>query len=570
VTVDTLRADRLGFAGHAAARTPVLDDLAARGVRFDTAIAAAPITLPSHATILTGLEPPHHGVRNNGIFSLPEDRTTLAERLAAAGYDTAAVVGAFVLDSRYGLGQGFGSYDDEMVPLEGEGAPALIAQRPADRVTDAALAWLDRRVGTGPVFLWVHYFDPHIPYEPPPPFGGSTLEERYDGEIAFVDLQLGRLLRGFEARGLLGRTLLVFTADHGEGLGEHGEQTHSFLLYDATMRVPLVFVPPGARRGARVSDRAAGSVDILPTVLDLLALPVPPGLDGESLVRPPREPDRPLYLETFGPLYACGWSPLHALRRLEDKFVEAPSPEYYALRSDPGETRNLFRENPVAARALRARLERRFREDPQVAMPGSAASPDPEERARLAALGYFSEAAASAPGGARRPDPKDMMPVFYDVLRARGLLDAKKFEEAEALLRDVLQRSPDDLLALAQVARLDRALRRFDEAEATLRRQIALLPTAEAWVSLAEVHLEKRDLDAFLEDVHQARALEPRYGGIQIALGDRLALEGQFEDAIHAFEGAIALDPSRFGADARRKIALARERLAAASRPAGR
>ncbi|MGH7150835.1 MAG: sulfatase, partial [Planctomycetota bacterium] len=381
VTVDTLRADRLGFSGHPRARTPVLDDLAGRGVRFETALASAPVTLPSHATILTGLDPPHHGVRDNGLFALGGDQVTLAEILAGAGYETAAVVAAFVLDARYGLAQGFATYDDRMVPLEG--ASAAIAQRPANQVTDAALAWLDRRTDTGPFFLWVHYFDPHMPYEPPPPFGGATPEDRYDGEIAFVDAELGRLLRGLDGRGLGERTLLVFTSDHGEGLGEHGERTHSLLLYDSTMLVPLLFVPPGERgRGRVFDDRAAGGIDVLPTALDLLGLPVPGGLDGESLARPPRDPDRPLYLETFAPLHTCGWSPLHALRRLRDKFIEAPVPEYYDLRSDPWESRNLFPQAPPSARALASHLARRMGEEPQVAHPAAGTALAPEERAR--------------------------------------------------------------------------------------------------------------------------------------------------------------------------------------------
>ena len=569
VTVDTLRADRLGFSGHPRARTPVLDELAGRGVRFETALAPAPITLPSHATILTGLDPSHHGVRDNGLFALGEDRVTLAELLAGAGYETGAVVGAFVLDARYGLAQGFGTYDDRMVPAAG--TVEAIAQRPAVQVTDAALAWLDGRTATGPFFLWVHYFDPHMPYEPPPPFGGSTPEERYDGEIAFVDSELGRLLRGLEVRGLGESTLLAFTSDHGEGLGEHGERTHSLLLYDSTMRVPLLFVPPGARgRGRVIDDRAAGGIDVLPTALDLLGLPVPGGLDGESLARPPRDPDRPLYLETFAPLHTCGWSPLHALRRLGDKFIEAPVPEYYDLRSDPWETRNLLPQAPPSAQALASHLARRMREEPLVAQPAAGRPLPPEERARLAALGYFSQAPSSAPAGTRRPDPKAMMPVVEDLMRALGLVNAKKFEEAEPLLLGILERSPEDPSALDQLARVQRGQKRFADAETTLRRRVALLPTADAWVALAEVHLELRVFDAFLDDIHAARALEPSHGGIQLALGDRLALEGRFEEAIHAFEGAIALDPSRFGAEARRKIGLARERLAPASRPDGR
>jgi arylsulfatase A-like enzyme len=314
VSIDTLRADHLGCYGAAFAHTPRLDALAAGGVRFANAISPAPLTLPSHTTLLTGLDPPEHGVRHNGVFRLTDDVPTLAEHLREAGFATAAFVAAYVLDRQFGLDRGFDRYDDRTSqPRYGRGM-LTFPERPANEVVDAALEWLASAPGR--FFLWVHLYDPHAEYRPPAGFASAFPARPYDGEIAFADFQVGRLLAALDQRFPDGRTLVVVTADHGESLGEHGEATHSHLVYDATQHVPLIVQGPGLPRGGVVEDVVALR-DVAPTVLDLLGVPPLPGATGRSLAEAVRggalEP-RAAHVETLAPQLDWGWSPLLGLR----------------------------------------------------------------------------------------------------------------------------------------------------------------------------------------------------------------------------------------------------------------
>jgi choline-sulfatase len=344
VPLDTVRADHLGCYGDTSAETPHLDTLGGQGVRFAHASSQVPLTLPSHTTILTGLLPPHHGVRNNGNAPLAAATPTLATVLAGAGYRTAAFVGAFVLDHRFGLDRGFAIYDDE-IERPADASWLLEAQRPGDQVVDRALAWLgadDAR----PFFLWVHLYDAHAPYNPPSPYRERHPGKPYDGAVAFADAQVGRLLAALAARGLDDRTVVAITADHGESLGEHGELTHGLLLYEPVLAVPLLLRAPGL--AARRVDTPVSLVDLAPSLAGLLGrqLPAPPGgaLDGRDLspaLRAGREPAAAeLYAETRYP-EVFGWSPLFALRRRELKYIAAPHPELYDLERDPKEARNL-------------------------------------------------------------------------------------------------------------------------------------------------------------------------------------------------------------------------------------
>ena len=290
ITMDTTRADRIGCYGYGRAETPHVDELARRGVRFAQAIAPTPITLPSHASLFTGLYPPAHGVRNNGTFALGSNQTTLAELLGAAGYATGAAVGAFVLEARFGLDQGFESYDDTVVPRARGAAEHTFAERRAAAVTDSAIAWLgghlegeDRK----PFFIWAHYFDPHGPYRPPEPYGERFSGSPYDGEIAYTDAEIGRLLRFIDERGDEDRTLVLLTADHGEALGDHGETTHSILVHDSTIRIPLIFSCPSLFDDAYVAgDRVVSLVDVMPTLLSLLGVAAEQAFDGEDVFAP--------------------------------------------------------------------------------------------------------------------------------------------------------------------------------------------------------------------------------------------------------------------------------------------
>ena len=287
VTIDTLRADHVGSYGNAAAATPNLDALAARGVRFQTAVAHVPLTGPSHASILTGLTPLAHGFRDNGGYALGTAVKTAAEDFRAAGYRTAAFVSGFPLDRRFGFDRGFETYDDHL-PRGNDRRRTPYVERRGDATTDAVLRWFSAPPApAAPFFLWVHYYDPHAPYEPPGELAGRFRDAPYDGEIAFVDTQLGRLVQALEQKGAMAGTVLLVTADHGESLGEHGEGTHGIFVYDATLRVPFILAGPGVAAG-RAAATVARGIDVLPTLLDYAGLSASPALEGRSL-RPAAE-----------------------------------------------------------------------------------------------------------------------------------------------------------------------------------------------------------------------------------------------------------------------------------------
>src|SRR5437867_1078941 len=276
VTLDTTRADRLGCYGFRGIETPNIDGLARDGVLFEHATATVPLTFPSHSSIFTGLIPPHHGVRDNGGYFLDDAKVTLAERLHDAGYATGAFIGAWVLESKWGLAQGFDEYSDRFDLSKYKVVSLGTVQKPGDEVMDSALAWLEKTKAKK-FFAWVHLYDPHTPYEPPEPFASRYRGQPYLGEIAYTDKVVGRLLDWLGGSGLLGRTLLVVTGDHGESIGDHGESTHAYFIYDSTTHVPLIVRTPWGLRGRRALQ--ASSVDIVPTVLDLLGLPPAEGID---------------------------------------------------------------------------------------------------------------------------------------------------------------------------------------------------------------------------------------------------------------------------------------------------
>ena len=409
VTIDTLRADHVGSYGHASASTPTIDALALRGVRFDTSVVHAPLTGPSHASILTARTPLGHGFRNNSGYVLPPQIRTAAEDFRDAGYRTAAFVSAFPLDRRFGFDRGFETYDDRL-PRGNDRRRTPYVERFADATTDAALRWLDtagpaQTTRAAPWFLWVHYYDPHAPYEPPADLAARFPQAPYDGEIAFVDRELARLLRALDAKGQSGRTIVLLTADHGESLGQHGEGTHGIFVYDATLRVPWVMAGPGIAAG-RVSRTVARSIDVLPTLADFAGLPPRKEVEGRSL-RPAADgremADEPTYAESLYPELELGWAPLHAWRTASVKYIKAPRAELYDLTQDGAETKNRAGEEPARVDNLNRTVEAALR-SPTPSAP--TASVDPETAERLRALGYASGGRVSRAAGALR-DPKD-------------------------------------------------------------------------------------------------------------------------------------------------------------------
>lgn len=466
VTLDTTRADHLGAWGHPHARTPMLDALAARGTRFERCDTAAPITLPSHATILTGLLPPRHRVRDNGTFTLDGGFETLAELFAAAGWDTAAVVSAVVLARRHGLAQGFATYDDDL----GAGAAAAteVAERRADATTDRALARLAER--RGPLFLWVHYFDPHEEYRPPTRFADAATgpHRLYDGEIAFMDAELGRLLAALPAE-----TVVAVVGDHGEMLGDEGETSHGLLLGAGARRVPLLLAGPGVPAGA-VAPCLVRTADVAPTLLRLAGLPVPDGLDGEPLL--PAEPagvcGRVSYSESFLPFFAYKWYPLRSLSDGRAFFLQAPRPALFRLDVEAAARRDVAADEPQLVAFWQARLERLLAAageglEPTVEAGGGLS----EEQARqLASLGYLSGGGSGGAVSRQLPDPRDRLDVARDLHAAAALVQQGHCEEALRPLQRIAREDRGNFPALTLAGQCLRDLGRGREAVALFRR----------------------------------------------------------------------------------------------------
>src|SRR5205809_4934515 len=385
VTIDTLRADHVGCYGYEAASTPTIDGLASRDISFETALTNAPLTGPSHASILTGRIPPGHGFRNNSGYTLSPRVKTAAEDFRQAGYRTAAFVSGFPLDRRFGFDRGFETYDDHL-PKGNDRRRTPYVERFADATTDAALRWLAASNSAGPPshwFLWVHYYHPHAPYEPPADLAERYNRAPYDGEIAFVDRQLARLLQALDVRNESGRTVVLVTADHGESLGEHGEGTHGVFVYDATLRVPWVMAGPQISAG-RVSRTIARSIDVLPTLADYAGLARRSDIDGRSLrgaADGQEMSDAPSYAESLYPDTELGWSPRYASRTAGFKFIKAPHPELYDLQNDPSEKSNRAGDLGTRLSDLSSQLEVALRQPPP-STPAQSVDAETAERLR--------------------------------------------------------------------------------------------------------------------------------------------------------------------------------------------
>ena len=568
VTIDTLRADHVGSYGHADASTPTMDALARRGVRFETSVVHAPLTGPSHASILTARTPLGHGFRNNSGYVLPPQIRTAAEDFRDAGYRTAAFVSAFPLDRRFGLNRGFETYDDRL-PRGNDRRRTPYVERFADATTDAALHWLETAgaappAGSAPWFLWVHYYDPHAPYEPPADLAARFRQSPYDGEIAFVDRELARLFGGLDARGEISRTLVLLTADHGESLGEHGEGTHGIFVYDATLRVPWIMAGPGIAAG-RVSRTVARSIDLLPTLADYAGLPPRKDVEGRSLRQAAdgREmPDEPAYAESLYPELELGWAPLHAWRTASVKYIKAPRAELYDLQKDAAETTNRAAEDPARVENLNRTVEAALK-TPTPSAP--AASVDPETAERLRALGYASGGRVSRTAGVALKDPKDGVRLLPRLNRG---MSAARTEPAIAIteLTAVLAEDPGLFmarrtravayaaagrhdLAIADLRRLEkegqltpedavvlgdnlRSVGRLEEARLVLERTSSENPTfAQPLISLAEVHIEGRQYEDAAAACERVLQLVPDHIEALRRLGDLALLRNEPEAA---------------------------------------
>ena len=578
ITLDTTRADRIGAYGAKGVETPALDRIANEGVLFEQAVAVAPLTLPAHSSIFTAKFPPEHGVRDNGGFFLGAEQVTLAELLKSRGYRTGAFVSAYVLDSKWGLDQGFDAYVDDFDISPTRGASLSATQRPANEVVDKALPWMDGAAGA-PFFAWLHLYDPHAPYRPPEPFESRYKDHPYNGEIAFTDSQIQRLITHLQSSGVYDRTIIAVMGDHGESLGDHGESAHGFFIYNSATHVPfMIRTPFSATRGRRVTDPVR-AVDLMPTVLDLLGVRHPDGLSGVSLVPlmtgATRELALDAYSEAMYPLHHYGWSDLRALRAGRYKVIDAPRPELYDLEHDPAEATNLFAERQPLGDRMIAQLrsmEARFRTT-VAELP--APDVDPEARERLAALGYVGSFVANASDPRTgRADPKDKIGLFNKLGTAQEISkdadadDPAAFARITRLLEEVVQEDPQVIDGWFMLG--TQHLRRGDpeKAVAYLKRTLTLKPDYDlAVINLANAYRRLGDDEAALAGFEHYLKIDPNDPFVHYQMGEIWLDRGDLARAEQQFGHALRLNPQVAAAkNALGVIALKRGDTATAER----
>jgi arylsulfatase A-like enzyme/Flp pilus assembly protein TadD len=588
ITIDTLRADHLGCYGYKLIRTPNIDALAAHSVRFERAYTPVPVTLPAHTAIFTGTYPTLSGMHDFSGNKLNPSQATLASVLKQHGYATAAVIGSAVLDSRFGLNKGFDFYYDHFDFNRLQESNLEEMERPGNVVADVALEWLGKNYKTS-FFLWMHLYDPHYPYRPPTPFSEQYKDRPYDGEIAFADSQVGRLIAFLKAKGLYENTMIVLTGDHGESLGEHGEKTHGFFVYNATLHVPVIIHLPG-NDGAKVLPELVNLTDLMPTVLQVLKVDIPPPVQGHSLLpwmKPtwtptPRkdEDSRSLYAETFLPRIHFNWSELRSVETEKYQFIQAPKPELYDLSTDPAETRNLYTDKKAVAEELHARLNtliHQYSTDQELA---EKTGLDPALMERLKSLGYagFSGGGSSTSTGTSLPDPKDRIqtyelisdaiaesqhgeyqsstekltaalktdpasvPVHY--LLGLNYYRLHEFQKAVDEFQRVLQLSPDYELAVFNLGLAYARTGDFDQAIQMLKRALELDSTNfSAAYNLGAAYLRKEMVPEAMAAFRQALNIDPDYAAAHRALGELLLYQGQVDESIAELRRAAALDP---------------------------
>jgi arylsulfatase A-like enzyme/tetratricopeptide (TPR) repeat protein len=543
ITLDTTRSDHLGCYGDAAAKTPALDALAAGGVRFKRVYCPAPLTLPSHTSILTGLYPLKHGVRNNSHI-LRDGIPTLAGILKAQGYATAAFVSSFSVDSRFGIGRGFDVYDDTFQAKQS--LKGMNAQRRASETFDRFSRWLDK-APAGRFFCWVHYYDPHLPYDPPSPYKEEFSDRPYDGEIAYMDQYVGALLDRLRAKGLFENTLVVVTGDHGEGLGDKIELGHGVFLYEETLRVPLIIQNARVIGRPAVVDETVRLVDIAPTILDILGLEKEAaGMQGQSLVPwlgGAARKDRDSVVETFFPRENFGWSELVGLVSGAWKYIQAPKPELYDLAQDPAEAKNLVGAASGRDATMKAALEAEIvRLGSGAPAAGTTATARPQDAERLRSLGYVNFAPAKP--GASAPDPKDEIGLLKLIQQAQSLEFSGRIAEAEAVYTEVEQAVPDAPESYVDLALIQAGQNRFDKAIETLSRGLVRIPDSETLlVRLGITYTVSGKPREALETMAKVLALDPVNVDALTVSGNILDTGGRRDEARAYYERALGVEP---------------------------
>jgi arylsulfatase A-like enzyme/Tfp pilus assembly protein PilF len=599
ITIDTLRADHLGCYGYKGIHTPAIDALASDSARFERAYTSVPVTLPSHTGIFTGTYPMLSGMHDFAANTLNPSQPTLASVLKDKGYVTGAVLGSAVLDSRFGLNHGFDFYYDHFDFSRLQESNLDEMERPGNVVADVTLDWLAKNYQKK-FLLWMHLYDPHYPYRPPAPFDSEYKDRPYDGEIAFADAQVGRVISFLKQKGLYKNTLIVLSGDHGESLGEHGEQTHGFFIYNSTLHVPLILHLPGGAQGKSVS-KLVNLADLMPTILQALKIDVPSQVQGKNLLPLLDEKDsegRSLYAETFLPRIHFNWSELRGVETENYHFIDSPKPELYDLTKDPGETQNLYAQKKAVSEEMHAKLAALIREYSASKELAQKTGLDPALMERLKSLGYagfsggggdptitdrsladpkdriqvyelISDAMAESQHGqyaesseklkaAQKTDP-DSVPIHY--LLGLNYYRMREFTGAVQEFQQVLKFSPDYTLAVFYLGLAYAQNGDIDRAIATLKRTLELDSTNfAAAFNLGAAYVKKQMIPEAVAAFRQSITINPNYADGQRALGQLLLYQGDDEALTHLRQ-AVALAPSDPGNHAALAKALAQKGL---------
>ncbi len=569
ITVDTTRADRMGFLGSKRGLTPNLDALARQSVVFTRAYSQVPLTAPSHATILTGTYPQFHQVNNFGV-QLAVDLPYAPAILKAHGYHTAAFVGAMVLDPQMhmapGFERGFDTYDAGFNQVSPGADRYHSSERRGAVVVAHALTWLTQHP-RGPFFMWVHLYDPHDPYDPPEPYKSRYKSAPYDGEIAYTDSAVGKLLTQLRARGLYENSVIAVMSDHGEALGDHGEDTHGVFLYDETIHVPLLVKLPGERSaGAQIENRV-GLVDVLPTILQVVRIAVPQEVQGESLLGmakaahsekgttgPSQETsrDRPSYAETDYSATSFGWSPLRSLRTGKYLFIQAPRQELYDEAADAKSEHDQSAASKAVADTLAGQLDT-FRQKTSSSRAAPKANLDPAQQEKLAALGYFASGSGATSGAGTNDkgvDPKDKIEIVNALHRAEIFESEQRYPEAIALLEQVVTKAPEISLTYRQLGQCYMMQQDYKKAVPVLRKAAELRPD---WVKehfqLGVALFETEDFEASVKEFQTVAALTPGPGPVHLFLANAYTRANHLPEAVKECEIVLASNPDDYGAN---------------------
>jgi arylsulfatase A-like enzyme/Tfp pilus assembly protein PilF len=558
ITVDTLRADRLECYGYSRSKSPNISRLARDGVLFRNAVSCSPLTLPSHSSIFAATYPRVHGVRDQSGFSLPRGSETLAARLKTGGRATGAFVGSFVLDSRFGLDQGFDYYYDRFDSTRARSGMPEMLERRGEAVAREAMRWMEENANRS-FFAWLHFYDPHVPYSAPEPFRSRYGDNPYDGEIAYTDSVVGEVIDFLARKQWYEDSMVLLTSDHGEDLGEHGENTHGYFLYESTIRVPLLIKFPRGRHAGKAIAAQARTIDIMPTILQVAGVDPPGNIEGRSLLPviesgPSRAPDD-AYGETFYPYYHFGWSPLLYIRTGKFKYIYAPRPELYDLAADPGEKKNLAPTNRTLANQLRDRLRATYRQSGE----SRAASKSPVDAAtqeRLKSLGYLTRSSRSSPPGvnAKLPDPKEKLEVY--TLLQKALIEGQTSQPQAAIqkFREVLALDGGITDAYIHLGLIYKRTGNFPMAVEQFKLALKLdQNNVVATYNLAHSYANSGKLTEAIAGFERTLVLDPKELRAHIGLGIAYQTQGALEKALERYQAAQAIDP--FDSTARKNAA---------------